>query len=208
MSHFAPVPLQAVISPGPGMKLADPLHPFYDQAVEIWTIGHSTLPIESLLDALTTHTIALLADVRRFPGSRRHPQFNRDVLAQSLASRGIEYTHYEALGGRRRPRANSHNTMWRNDSFRGYADYMETADFSRAIDALLRDAATRRVAVMCAEMLWWQCHRGLIADYLKVRGHEVTHILARGKTEQHPYTSAARIVDGRLSYQNLLDGAP
>ena len=179
--------------------------PSYDQAVEIWTIGHSTLTIESLLDALTTHAIALLVDVRRFPGSRRHPQFGREALAQSLASRGIDYAHAEALGGRRRPRADSRNTAWRNDSFRGYADYMETAEFSRAIDALQREAATRRVAIMCAEMLWWQCHRGLIADYLKARDHEVTHIGAGGKTEPHPYTSAARIIDGRLSYEGLLD---
>ena len=174
--------------------------------MEIWTIGHSTLPIESLLDALAAHAIALLVDVRRFPRSRRHPQFNRDALAPSLASRGIDYAHYEALGGRRPPRADSHNTAWRNDGFRGYADYMETPAFAGAIEELLRQAATRRVAIMCAEMLWWQCHRGLIADYLKAGGHEVTHIGAHHKTERHPYTSAARIIDGRLSYQGLLDG--
>jgi uncharacterized protein (DUF488 family) len=174
--------------------------------VEIWTIGHSTLPIESLLDALAAHGITLLVDVRRFPGSRRHPQFNRDALAQSLASRGIDYAHYEALGGRRRPRADSHNTAWRNDSFRGYADYMEAPAFAGAIEALLRQAASRRVAIMCAEMLWWQCHRGLIADYLKARHHEVTHIGAHHKTEPHPYTSPARVIDGRLSYRGLLEG--
>ena len=177
----------------------------YDRGVEIWTIGHSTLAIESFLDALAANAIALLVDVRRFPGSRRHPQFGRDALRQALAARGIDYAHYDALGGRRRPRADSRNTAWRNDSFRGYADYMETADFARAIDALLGEAATRRVAVMCAEMLWWQCHRGLIADYLKARGHLVTHIGAGGKTEAHPFTSAARIIDGRLSYQGLLE---
>jgi uncharacterized protein (DUF488 family) len=172
--------------------------------VEIWTIGHSTLTIESFLDVLTNNGIALLIDVRRFPGSRRHPQFGRDALAHSLASRGIDYAHFEALGGRRRPRPNSHNTAWRSESFRGYADYMETPEFSRAIDALLREAAARRVAIMCAERLWWQCHRGLIADCLKARDQEVTHIGA-GETERHPYTSAARIIDGRLSYQGLLD---
>jgi uncharacterized protein (DUF488 family) len=176
--------------------------------VEIWTIGHSTLAIDALLDALATNALALLVDVRRFPGSRRHPQFNRDALAQSLLSRGIDYAHHEALGGRRRPRANSYNSAWRNDSFRGYADYMETAQFGRAIDALVREAAARRVAIMCAEMLWWQCHRGLIADYLKVRGYEVTHLRADGKSERHPYTAAARIVGGRLSYRDLLDGIP
>ena len=173
--------------------------------MEIWTIGHSTLAIESFLDALAVNAIALLVDVRRFPGSRRHPQFGRDTLAQSLAARGIDYAHCDALGGRRRPRADSRNTAWRNDSFRGYADYMETQEFTRAIEALLREAGLRRVALMCAEMLWWQCHRGLIADYLKVRNHEITHIGAGGKTEPHPFTSAARIIDGRLSYQGLLD---
>jgi uncharacterized protein (DUF488 family) len=171
----------------------------------MWTIGHSTLPIESFLDALTTNAIGLLVDVRRFPGSRRHPQFSRDALSPSLASCDIDYAHYEALGGRRRPRADSHNSAWRNDSFRGYADYMETPEFSRAIDALLHQAAPRRVAIMCAEMLWWQCHRGLIADYLKARDHNVTHIGAGGKTAPHPFTSAARIIDGRLSYEGLLD---
>ena len=173
--------------------------------MEIWTIGHSTLPIESFLDALGINAIALLVDVRRFPGSRRHPQFSREALAQSLSARGIDYAHYEALGGRRRPRSDSHNTAWRNDGFRGYADYMETPEFRRAIEALLREGAMRRVAIMCAEMLWWQCHRGLIADYLKAREHTVTHIATGGKTEPHPFTSAARMLDGRLSYQGLLD---
>jgi uncharacterized protein (DUF488 family) len=173
--------------------------------VQIWTIGHSTLAIESFLDALAVNGIALLIDVRRFPGSRRHPQFSREGLMQALAARGIDYAHDEALGGRRQPRSDSRNTAWRNDSFRGYADYMETPEFTRAIEALLREATMRRVAIMCAEMLWWQCHRGLIADYLKARDHWVTHIAAGGKTEPHPFTSAARIIDGRLSYQGLLD---
>jgi uncharacterized protein (DUF488 family) len=176
--------------------------------VDIWTIGHSTLPIESFIDALRLNNIALLCDVRRFPASRRHPQFGREALAQSLAAHGIDYVHYEALGGRRRPRSNSHNTAWRNDSFRGYADHMETAEFTGAIDALVGDATARRVAIMCAEMLWWQCHRGLIADYLKARDHHVAHIAAGGKIEPHPFTSAARIIDGRLSYQGLLDADP
>ena len=176
--------------------------------MDIWTIGHSTLTIESFLDALTTNAIALLVDVGRFPGSRRHPQFGCAALSHSLASRGIDYAHYEALGGRRRPRANSRNTAWRNDSFRGYADYMETAEFPRAIEVLVRDATARRVAIMCAEMLWWQCHRGLIADYLKAHDHRVTHIAAAGRTEPHPFTSAARIIDGRLSYPGLLDADP
>ena len=173
--------------------------------MEIWTIGHSTSPIESFLDALRVNGITLLADVRRFPGSRRHPQFGRAALAQSLGTPGIDYVHFQALGGRRRPRPDSRNTAWRNDSFRGYADYMETPEFARAIEALVHEATARRVAIMCAESLWWQCHRGLIADYLKARDHRVTHIVAGGRTEPHPFTSVARIIDGRLSYQGLLD---
>jgi uncharacterized protein (DUF488 family) len=165
----------------------------------------STLPIDAFINALRLNNIALLGDVRRFPASRRHPQFGREALAQSLAAHGIDFVHYEALGGRRRPRSNSHNTAWRNDSFRGYADYMETTEFTGAIDTLVRDATARRVAIMCAEALWWQCHRGLIADYLKARDHHVTHIAAGGKIEPHPFTSAARIIEGRLSYQGLLD---
>src|SRR5690606_41725130 len=119
------------------------------------TIGHSTAPIDAFLTSLTANEIRLLVDVRRFPGSRRHPQFGREALAGSLAASGIGYAHAEALGGRRRPRPDSHNTAWRNDSFRGYADYMETPAFGRAIDAHLRDAQPRRVAIRRAAMHRW-----------------------------------------------------
>ena len=140
-------------------------------------------------------------DVRHFPGSRRYPHFNKEQLAESLSKAGIEYHHLAQLGGRRRPRPGSHNTAWRNEAFRGYADYMETNAFAEGINRLLDLARKKRVAIMCAEAVWWRCHRSLIADYLKARGHQVLHIQSATKAEEHPFTSAARIVDGKLSYQ-------
>ena len=172
--------------------------------MEIWTIGHSNQPLRAFLTALVAHQITLVADVRRFPASRRHPHFAKDALAASLSERGIGYEHFPELGGRRPTRKDSKNTAWQNASFRGYADYMETREFADGIARLLAHAAERRTAIMCAELLWWQCHRGLIADYLKSRGHEVVHIVSPTKQELHPYTSAAAIVDGELSYRGLL----
>jgi uncharacterized protein (DUF488 family) len=122
-------------------------------------------------------------------------------LAESLAKVGIEYHHLLKLGGRRRPRPDSHNTAWRNEAFRGYADYMESQAFADGIKQLLELAGNKRLAIMCAEAVWWRCHRGLIADYLKAHGHKVLHILSLTKTEEHPFTSAARIVNGKLSYE-------
>ena len=153
---------------------------------------------------LLAHGVQVLVDVRMFPGSRRYPQFNKPALAESLAAIGIEYKHEPRLGGRRTPRADSHNTAWKNASFRAYADHMETDEFKRGVEDLLELARDARVAVMCAEALWWRCHRGLISDYLKAAGHTVIHILNETKTEEHPFTSAARIVDGKLSYRGLL----
>jgi uncharacterized protein (DUF488 family) len=174
----------------------------------VWTIGHSNIALVALLDLLRKHGITSVADVRRYPGSRRHPHFARDALAESLAREGIGYLHLPELGGRRTPRGDSRNTAWRHPAFRGYADYMETPEFSAGVARLLDAASGHRVAIMCAEALWWQCHRGLIADALKAAGHEVLHITAAG-AQEHPYTSAARIEDGRLSYAapTLLDGA-
>ena len=166
----------------------------------IWTIGHSTRPIEAFIELLRWQQIELLVDVRRFPGSRRHPQFNSGVLASSLSDTGVDYRHAPELGGRRTPRRDSRNTAWRNASFRGYADYMETPEYAAALDVLLAEGARRRTAIMCAEAVWWQCHRSLIADALKVRGIEVLHILDGPKLVEHPYTPAAHIVDGRLDY--------
>jgi uncharacterized protein (DUF488 family) len=170
----------------------------------LWTIGHSNQPLEPFVRALATHAIELVADVRRFPSSRRHPHFSGERLAASLARAGIGYIHMPELGGRRSPRKDSKNTAWQNAGFRGYADYMDTPEFASAIAHLLHGAAAQRTAIMCAEMLWWQCHRGLIADYLKARGHHIVHIRTAEQHEPHPYTSAARIVNGRLSYEGLV----
>jgi len=172
--------------------------------VTVWTIGHSTRSGEEFLEILKAHGVEVLVDVRTFPGSRRYPQFNRAALSESLAEAGIEYRHEPRLGGRRAPRKDSHNTAWRNPQFRGYADHMETEVFRKGVEDLLELARDRRVAVMCAEAVWWRCHRGLLADYLKARGHTVLHILDAKKIEEHPYTPAARIVDNKLSYRGLL----
>jgi uncharacterized protein (DUF488 family) len=168
--------------------------------VQIWTIGHSNRTLEQFTELLTAHQIRLLADVRRFPGSRRLPHFNKENLSESLPQIGIEYMHFPELGGRRKVRPDSPNTVWRNEAFRGYADFMMTPEFRTGIDHLLHHAAEKRTAIMCSEALWWQCHRSMISDYLKAAGHEVIHILSATKTEVHPFTSAARIVDGKLSY--------
>ena len=143
----------------------------------------------------------MLADVRLLPGSKRYPHFNNDALAHSLGEHGIRYEHFRELGGRRKPRVDSQNTAWRNDAFRGYADYMETAQFVDGIARLLALAEeVGPTAIMCAEAVWWRCHRGLVSDYLKARGIEVLHIVEANKAAPHPWTSAATIVQGRLSY--------
>jgi uncharacterized protein (DUF488 family) len=170
----------------------------------LWTIGHSTRSIDEFISLLTSFEIQVLVDVRTFPGSRRYPQFNKERLNESLGHAGVDYQHFPELGGRRRAKPDSLNMAWRNKSFRGYADYMETSDFRDGIERLLEIAQARRAAVMCAEALWWRCHRSLISDYLKVRGVKVVHILDAGKSEEHPFTSAAQIVDGELSYRGVL----
>jgi len=167
---------------------------------EVWTIGHSTRTIDEFIQMLASYGIRALADVRRFPASRRHPQFNQRELGLSLAANGIEYAHFPELGGRRRPRPDSPPTVWRNEAFRGYADYMRTEPFLAGIERLRQTARAQPTVIMCAEAVWWRCHRALIADYLKSQGIKVTHIMSPTKSELHPYTSAARIVDGKLSY--------
>jgi uncharacterized protein (DUF488 family) len=167
----------------------------------IWTIGHSTRTIEKFIVALEAHDIKLLADVRSLPGSRRYPQFNKDSLIKSLKEHGIRYEHFPELGGRRKPKKDSQNTAWRNASFRGYADYMETEEFRKGIERLVELAKeTGPAAIMCAEAVWWRCHRALISDCLKAGGVDVIHVVDANKTELHPFTSAARIVNGELSY--------
>lgn len=173
--------------------------------MKIWTIGHSTRSGEEFMEILAAHNIEVLIDVRTYPSSRRFPHFNKSALTESLEKAGIQYQHEPRLGGRRAPRKDSHNTAWQNAQFRGYADHMETPEFQHAVEELLELSGKTRTTVMCAEAVWWKCHRSLIADYLKAAGHTVIHIINEKKTEEHPFTSAARIIDGELSYRGLLE---
>lgn len=166
----------------------------------VWTIGHSTRPFDEFLALLVEHHIGTIADVRRYPGSRRYPQYGPAALPAALAEHRLDYRWMPALGGRRKTHADSPNRVWRNASFRGYADYMQTAAFGQALDDLLTLAGTARVAVMCAEAVWWRCHRSMIADALKARGIVVLHIMAANSVTEHPWTAPARIVDGKLTY--------
>ncbi|MBB6682234.1 DUF488 domain-containing protein [Aequorivita sp. 609] len=166
----------------------------------IWTIGHSTRTFDEFLKLLQSFKIKSLVDVRHYPGSRKFPQFNKDSLEKSLPENNIEYTHLIDLGGRRKPNSNSKNDAWRLDSFKGYADYMATEDFKQALNTLKEIAAEKQTAIMCAEAVWWSCHRSLISDILKVDGWEVLHIMSENKATEHPYTAPARIVDGKLNY--------
>ena len=168
---------------------------------DVWTVGHSTRAQEELIGLLKRNNIQALADVRRYPASKRYPRFNREALERSLPAAGVDYVWMPELGGRRAPRKDSTNTAWRNAGFRGYADYMQTDAFQDAIEVLLQRARDQRTAIMCAELAWQQCHRGLISDYLKARGVEVIHIVDQRHVEPHPWTAAARIVDGGLSYE-------
>jgi len=168
----------------------------------VFTIGHSTRTIAEFIALLKPAAIECLVDVRRFPGSRRHPQFNAEALADSLAAAGIEYRHLPALGGRRAVRGGeSPHTLWREPAFRAYADYAETPEFRAAFAALLRLARERRLAIMCAEAVWWRCHRRIIADYLIAAGESVEHILD-GKIEPASLTPDAVVrPDGSVLYR-------
>jgi uncharacterized protein (DUF488 family) len=177
-----------------------------ENGLTILTVGHSTRSSEEFREILLAHEIKALVDVRSFPGSRRYPHFNKPELSRQLALIGLIYLHLSELGGRRRAQPNSKNTSWQNPSFRAYADHMESEEFKKGTETLLALAQTRRTVIMCAEALWWRCHRSLIADFLKANNVEVIHIYDRLKIEKHPYTSAARIVEGRLSYEGLLPG--
>lgn len=168
--------------------------------VSIWTIGHSTRTVEEFVGILCHYQIENLIDVRRFPGSRRLPQFGKDALREALDAVGIRYEHLVELGGRRSARPDSHNDAWRNESFRGYADYMETKEFRSGIEHMLAIACNGRTAIMCSEAVWWRCHRSMIADYLKAKGFQVYHILSMTKVQEHSYTSPARLIEGQLSY--------
>ncbi len=167
----------------------------------IWTIGHSTHSFEEFLGMLHAFDIEVIADIRNYPGSRRYPHFNKDQLEVSLPENNIQYTHLKDLGGRRKADPDSKNTAWRHSAFRGYADYMETSSFEQGLTQLLGIALKHRTAYMCSEAVWWRCHRAMISDYLKVQGWKVMHILNAKKEEEHPYTSPARIVNGKLNYE-------
>jgi uncharacterized protein (DUF488 family) len=174
--------------------------PETSMSLVLWTIGHSTWPIDDFIGLLLAPGIQLLADVRTIPFSRRNPQFHQEVLAQSLREAGIQYRHMPALGGRRKSRADSVNVGWRNQGFRGYADYMETQDFWNALDDLMEIGHRLPVAVMCAEAVPWRCHRSLIADALVIRGWTVKHIFSASSLKTHTLTPFAKLDAGRLTY--------
>ena len=166
----------------------------------VWTIGHSTRTLEELVQMLNSFKIELVADIRSYPGSRRYPQFNKELLAISLPENNLQYIHLKELGGRRKVNPDSKNTAWRHPAFRGYADYMETDEFKKGIEELEALALKQRTAYMCSEAVWWRCHRSMVSDYLKVNGWTVMHIMGVGKADEHPYTAPAEVVDGELTY--------
>lgn len=170
------------------------------EANTIWTVGHSTRTIAEFIELLRHYGLTAVVDVRRYPGSRRNPQFGREQLKTSLAKAGIDYYIIEELGGRRRPAQDSENTSWRNLQFRGYADHMAGSEFHEGLQQLCDIASRSRTAIMCAELLWWRCHRSMIADALMVRGIKVIHIQDENHSQEHPYTQPARLYRGELSY--------
>jgi uncharacterized protein (DUF488 family) len=174
----------------------------------IWTVGHSTRSADEFLELLRANTIGGLADVRTIPRSRRHPHFGRDALDARLKHEGIEYRHFAELGGLRKPQPDSPNGAWRNEAFRGYADHMMTTQFAAAVDALLHFGGRRNVAVMCAEAVWWQCHRMLLSDALVARDVEVQHIMSlrgRSSVQPHRLTPFAQIrADCQIWYPGLV----
>ena len=170
----------------------------------IYTVGHSNHTAHQFLTLLEAHGIRQVADVRTVPRSARHPQFSKEALAGFLAANGIGYRHVPELGGLRKPRRDSVNTGWRHPSFRGYADYMQTEGFRRALAGLEEFSAALPTAVMCAEAVWWQCHRRLLADALLVHGVPVRHILSAGSPKPHELSEFARITGGSVTYPGLL----
>lgn len=170
----------------------------------VYTIGHSVRPLEELLGLLRAHGITGLADVRTVPRSRRHPHFARTALERSLPEAGIAYRHFAGLGGLRKPRPDSANGAWRHDSFRGYADHMQTPEFLSALEDLLAFASDHTVAVMCAEAKWWECHRRLLADALVAREVAVRHIMTPGAAPAHELTPFARVDRGQVTYPALI----
>jgi uncharacterized protein (DUF488 family) len=178
-----------------------------DRGLYVWTIGHSTRLIEEFLRLLEAHDIHLLVDVRTIPYSRHNPQFNSDRLSDSLVKAGLRYKHLPALGGRRKSWPGSVNLGWRNASFRGYADYMQTVTFQGGLEDLMRLAGSGRTTIMCAEAVPWRCHRSLIADALVSRGWTVRHILTATEANPHQLTPFAKLEEGTLTYPQASSSA-
>lgn len=168
--------------------------------MRIWSVGHGTRGIDELLALLADARIVTLVDIRSFPGSRRHPQFGQAALRAAMADAGIAYMHLRGLGGRREPRDGSPHTALRVAAFRAYADHMATAEFQEDLARLEAVAAATHTVYLCAETLWWRCHRRMLSDLLTVRGWEVIHLLGPGKSEPHRLWDVARVADGRLVY--------
>jgi uncharacterized protein (DUF488 family) len=166
----------------------------------VWTIGHSTHSWQEFVGLLQAYELQAVADVRRLPGSRRWPQFDQDPMSKALEQSGIAYRWFPKLGGRRRAQKDSPNIGWRNISFRGYADYLASDEFAEGLAELIDLAKQERTTLMCAEAVWWRCHRRLIADVLLLRGIEVIHILDASHATPHTHTPPARIVEGQLTY--------
>lgn len=169
-------------------------------ALVVLTIGHSTRTLETFIKLLQAHEVQLLVDVRTIPRSRHNPQFNQETLPGALSSAGIKYAHLEGLGGLRHPRRGSPNTGWRNASFRGYADYLGTAEFETNLERLVEMAKSQTVAILCAEAVPWRCHRSLISDALLVRGIEVRHITGLRRADLHTLTPWAKVEGTRITY--------
>jgi len=166
----------------------------------VWTIGHSTRPWDEFLRLLSAHDIAAIADVRRFPGSRRHPWFASEQMAHALPTVGVVYEWVPELGGRRRVQPDSPNDAWDNAAFQGYADHMASAEFASGLEKVISLAGAHRTALMCAEAPWWRCHRRLISDLLTHRGHEVLHIVSSAEPKPHPLNPMARGVGQDIIY--------
>ena len=176
---------------------------FGKSSLQLFTIGHSTRTIEQLIGILTAYRVEILVDVRSYPGSRRNPQFSSDAIQQELSKRGIRYLWMPKLGGRRKGLGeDSRNKCWKNQSFRNYADYMETATFREGIDELIQLSARDTVAIMCAEALFWRCHRSMVADFLKSLDIHVAHIFDEKKAQVHEYSQCAKIINGLLTYHD------
>ena len=174
--------------------------PISQPSLRIMTVGHSTRTLDEFVRLLHAHQATCIADVRTMPRSRHNPQFNRDALPASLGHAAIRYVHLQGLGGLRHAKSGSPNTGWRNESFRGFADYMQTPEFSDSLEELIRLSAKELVAVMCAEAVPWRCHRSLIADALLVRGIRVEHILSAHHRQVHALTPFAHVRDFEITY--------